>query len=398
MKRNFELDKLRAFAIIFVMIVHFPTLKNKIPFLNPWSGVDLFFVISGFIVSKTFLTKFKIIENLSENKKSDFFIYIKSFFIKRFFRIIPIMSFLIILNIILYQILGKYGFAGSSDLWKEALYIYTYIYNFSISFGGSSNLGYHWSLSVEEQFYLAFPLFALMIKNNKFRIMFTILFILIVTLITRPYSNFFFGNNVESFYLTTFRADAILYGVLLYLLTQVKDFNRFTSKIISYRIILILVAFIFIISAALAPTVFPNPSYSLPIIHISSIILVYLASCEKNIIAPINTFNQILYWIGTRSYGLYLIHTPVIRLMKASSNVVLSKYNINIPYYIYFPITLFLLIIVTEFCFRFIEKPFIKLGHKIASRVENKISINVKQDFTNKTINNNKNLITNPSN
>lgn len=386
MKRNFELDKLRALAIIFVMIVHFPTLKNKIHYLNPWSGVDLFFVISGFIVSKVFLSKFKLIENLSEYKNSDYFLHIKSFFIKRFFRIIPIMTFLIILNFILYQILGKYGFAGSSELWREALYIYTYIYNFSISFGGSSNLGYHWSLSVEEQFYLAFPILALIVKNNKLRIIFSVLSILAIAFITRPYSSLIFGNNVESFYLTTFRADAIFYGVLLYLLTQTKYFSHFTDKILTSRIFLIIIAYFCILSVALAPTIFPNPSYSLPIINFSSLILVYLASCEKNIIIPINSLNKILYWIGTRSYGLYLIHTPGIRFMKTSTNLILSKFGISIPYYIYFPMTLLLLIFTAEFCFRFIEKPFIKLGHKIANTIENKISINVKSNSNNTTI------------
>ena len=48
--------------------------------------------------------------------------------------------------------------------------------------------------------------------------------------------------------------------------------------------------------------------------------------------------------------------------------------------------TLLLLIFTAEFCFRFIEKPFIKLGHKIANTIENKISINVKSNSNNTTI------------
>jgi peptidoglycan/LPS O-acetylase OafA/YrhL len=53
--RNSNIDILRAFAIALVMIVHFPRLRQLFPFLNPWSGVDLFFCISGFVVAKSFV-------------------------------------------------------------------------------------------------------------------------------------------------------------------------------------------------------------------------------------------------------------------------------------------------------------------------------------------------------
>ena len=58
--RNKNIDFLRAVAILLVMVVHFPRLRQFLPLLNPWSGEDLFFAISGFVVATSFVPQVDI--------------------------------------------------------------------------------------------------------------------------------------------------------------------------------------------------------------------------------------------------------------------------------------------------------------------------------------------------
>ena len=156
-----ELDGLRGLAILLVLATHYVMVAPTANFLerglksicnHGWAGVDLFFVLSGFLITGI-LYDCKGQEN-----------YFKNFYVRRFLRIFPLYyGFLTVL--LLGMLAAKIAFSQAgggphlTNLWDVQPYLWTYTFNLACAFGhGSAHLGQLWSLSVEEQFYLVWPL------------------------------------------------------------------------------------------------------------------------------------------------------------------------------------------------------------------------------------------------
>jgi peptidoglycan/LPS O-acetylase OafA/YrhL len=135
------LDHLRAFAIVFVFLFHYqfyghPEWENKIGSFG-WTGVDLFFVLSGFLIAGQLFRTIAIGKNIS----------MKEFFAKRFFRIIPPYLVVIALYVFVPFLREREHFAA---LWKYL----TFTFNFGLDLHQIGTFTHAWSLCVEEQFYL----------------------------------------------------------------------------------------------------------------------------------------------------------------------------------------------------------------------------------------------------
>lgn len=155
-RRVVELDGLRGFAILFVLIWHYIGLLLRVtwPELLPLkfsliifrSGVDLFFVLSGFLIAGILL----------DNRGSPH--YFRTFYARRFLRIFPIY-YLTVLVFAGFKIAGATGylFDGEVPLWSYLTLTQNYPMVHHQSYGANW-LAVTWSLAVEEQFYLLFPL------------------------------------------------------------------------------------------------------------------------------------------------------------------------------------------------------------------------------------------------
>src|SRR6266436_5687461 len=156
-----ELDGIRGIAIGMVLIAHFflvvsrpgsPLAYALVPLRLDWSGVDLFFVLSGFLIGGILL---------DARESSNYF---RVFYTRRFFRIVPIYAVLLF-TVALAMYLSS---AGASDKYEEIFaerlpwwYFATFLQNIGMSLHnvwGTFPLGVTWSLAVEEQFYLTLPL------------------------------------------------------------------------------------------------------------------------------------------------------------------------------------------------------------------------------------------------
>lgn len=151
-KQNYKvIDGIRAIAILWVIILHvwffqlniFPETTHKIANfpLFAWItrgdlGVDLFFVISGFLIGTILFKEFK------KTTKINF----KKFYTRRFFRLIPVYVFSMIIGI--YFLKGT-GLDNWQDAWANLLYINNYV--------TGSYIPWTWSLAIEEQFYIITP-------------------------------------------------------------------------------------------------------------------------------------------------------------------------------------------------------------------------------------------------
>lgn len=144
-KKLLGLDHLRALAIIMVLFYHYrmfahPEWVDTIMGFG-WTGVDLFFVLSGFLISS------QLFERMARGRA----ISLPEFFIKRFFRIIP--PYLVVLAI--YFLIPAFRERESlPPLWK----FLTFTQNLGLDLKTSGTFSHAWSLCVEEHFYLFFPL------------------------------------------------------------------------------------------------------------------------------------------------------------------------------------------------------------------------------------------------
>jgi len=146
MKYIKEFDSIRALAVFMVFVAHWFTDVGLKKVANMHYGVDIFFALSGFLITSILLNKKK----KSENKLKS----IKNFFIRRVLRLFPIFYLFITLFFLAYHILDLY-------IWREelGLYLYTYSVNFIFLQKGfyTGSFDHIWSLCVEEQFYLIWP-------------------------------------------------------------------------------------------------------------------------------------------------------------------------------------------------------------------------------------------------
>lgn len=154
LKRIPGLDLLRAFAILLVFYWHYRA-KSEVDWLSwispyGWTGVDLFFVLSGFLIASQLFKPFVLGVVPS----------IKNFYLKRSFRILP--AYLAV--VALYFLVPAWNETqGLAPLWK----FLTFTLNFRLDRLEHGGFSHAWSLCVEEHFYLAFPLLAILVYRTK---------------------------------------------------------------------------------------------------------------------------------------------------------------------------------------------------------------------------------------
>ena len=158
------LDGIRGLAILLVMMTHFILIQkgSKIDVIVGaigrfgWSGVDLFFVLSGFLITGI----------LYDSKNSEH--YFRNFYARRTLRIFPLYYFVVFISLVVLPRLGSFGehFGHIGKTWPT---YWLYLSNFAIAFTKDINhgvLALTWSLAIEEQFYLLWPLIVLSCRRE----------------------------------------------------------------------------------------------------------------------------------------------------------------------------------------------------------------------------------------
>ena len=327
-----EIDGLRALAVIFVIFNHYNT--DFIP--NGYLGVDIFFTISGFVVTNSLMASTKKgTNNLLSN-----------FYIKRFKRIFPAVFFMFVISsLALFKVdyyfkstflTGLFSLVGASNIY---LYIQSFEYFSDVS--KYNSFLHTWSLGVEEQFYFFYPLlFLTFYPNSKKRKMFTYILILLSAISVILFLSNFETNFLFSYYLVLSRFWQIGAGCLLSLLL-----NQYKVKL-DYEKNGFLLSLLFL-------TVFTTVNLT-QYLHILVVILTLLLLVEnkEGVFTRIFLKNRLITNIGLLSYSLYLWHIPVLTFSKWINFKVLTDE------------TLFVIIIVISlFSYKFIESP-IRYGNK----------------------------------
>ena len=331
MKHRTEIDGLRALAVVPVMLFH----AGIDLFSGGFVGVDIFFVISGYLITTI------LIEDI-ENKR---FIII-NFYERRARRILPALFFVMLVCIPFAWILMLPSemkdfsqslvavslFASNILFWREGGY-----------FGAAVEekpLIHTWSLAVEEQYYLLFPIFLILVwrfgKNRVF------LMIVIMAAISLLISEWGWRNKASAnFYLAPTRAWELLAGSIAAFIVQKQGVQKS-----NFLTLLGFLAIIFSIFVYDKSTPFPSMYALVPVIGV--ILLILFADKETYVAKLLST--KAFVGIGLISYSAYLWHQPLFVFAK-----------IKMQDHTSLPLMLFLVIsslLLAYFSWKYIEQPF----------------------------------------
>ncbi len=296
------LDGLRGVAILLVVILHNFRFMNY--FFFGWLGVDLFFVLSGFLITDILMNK------LGQPH------FLRNFYLRRVFRIFPLFYLTLIIFLLILPHVKSYtlhtDYYTSHQFW-----LWTYLQNWLFIFKapyGDPVLLHIWSLGVEEQFYLFWPLVILLFRKPKI-LLAIVLLLLVAVGITRY---LIWINKIEdlayaSLYTFT-RIDGICIGCLLALLLRINPgFLKKNTLLLVLLMAAINFGFYFINN---------RHAFTLPYLAFVGYstfavlfgILVYEAVTGESRWIQFIFNNRILRFFGRISYGFYVFHWPVYML------------------------------------------------------------------------------------
>ena len=303
-----QLDALRFFAILGVMVVHFWH-PRQLPWLLrdlDWGGlgVRLFFVLSGFLISGILLDSRRMAE---ESQRSPFY-FIRQFYIRRFLRIFPIYYLVIFIGLLV-------NLPPAREVW---LWLLTYTSNVYITFNNTwiGSFGHFWTLAVEEQFYFLWPWLILFLPR-KWLVPSMLCAIAIGPVYrTIAYINFPFDIGAMDFKagtLTPGSLDSLAIGSLLALLFRSELKDESLNKILSYLVLPAGMA-IYLVSLILyhyqiQPIVF----FTLGDLGTAMMFAWLIGAARSGFKGPIGKLLEfkLLIYLGKITYGIYVYHNFV---------------------------------------------------------------------------------------
>lgn len=344
-----SLNGIRGISIIIVILSHFHLSGNIIYsyIFNGSLGVNIFFVLSGFLITTLCIKEQNLTGNLS----------LKEFYIRRILRIFPVaylyIAVIFILNFIFHLGVAKLQFLGSLF----------YLMNLSY-FKNIPNpwlTGHYWSLSIEEQFYIIFPF----VLKKSFKVFFYSIVFLVAVLPLLYTLQEFYGplrNGILYAFIRYFiMFQPIATGCLFSLLSFKKVFDH--TWLSSTKVMGNVLAIFLIIFLKHDPYIY----WATHVVYVNLLISVLTGYIIVSNIMPAKDFiyrilnTKILSSIGILSYSIYIWQE-----IFTSQDMRLPKYMVAFPYNLLF------ILIVPLLSYFFYEKYFLKLKSKFSKLQESK--------------------------
>ena len=343
------LDGIRAIAVIMVLAYHLKLALFKSGFL----GVTVFFVLSGYLITGI------LISEVEEEGTID----LKNFWLRRIRRLVPAVMSMAVVIIFVSAVVNRIIFTkGCKDFLASVLgfnnwwQIFNKVSYFEAA-GVTSPFTHCWSLAIETQFYLIYPLILLgiykLIKSRgEGRAKRGLLFAgvtLLLALISVILMIVLFDPQQDAsrvYYGTDTRAFSLLFGALLAILWEYRMVPRRLSA--SVNMVLGSVSFAVLLVMTIAINGSSNFWYRGGQFFgtILTVLMVYAVSGRKTWLSRFLS-NPVLKWIGDRSYSIYLWHYPIILLI---SKGIKASWWITL-------IEIVLSVVLAELSYRFIETP-----------------------------------------
>lgn len=297
-----DIDGLRAVAVLAVILFHIN--KDLLP--GGFIGVDVFFVISGYLISQN------IIRDINANKFS-----IAEFYRRRIKRIFPPLTVVLLVTIGLSQLILLPEDAlpvAKSGLWStfSMANVYFWLFQDTSYFAVASNqlpLLHLWSLGIEEQFYIIWPFALLLFLRSKYKKHFFAVFGLIGILSYILGELLFPQAPSFSYYMLPTRAGELLLGGILaqfIIKKESLEIPKVVVSVISSLGLLMIIGSLFLLSE---DSVFPGIRALLPTLGAAALIISgYYGNAVPNRLLKLKPMS----WIGLISYSAYLWHWPIL--------------------------------------------------------------------------------------
>ncbi len=366
-----ELDGLRGLAIGSVLFFHYFGMTSQarpgsalayffVPFRLSWSGVDLFFVLSGFLIGGILLDA-----RTAQN-------YFKVFYKRRFFRIVPAYVASLGVTVLLGAIAAaslssRFAFMSewmvSRQTWIPHL---LFIQNFWMAASNSLRaLDLTWSLAVEEQFYLTLPLLVWLLPPRKLA-RWVVAIICLAPVIRFALLLGWPEKLLSRFVLMPCRADALMLGVLGAILTRDTLWReRITSNRTAMRILLAFLAVGFVVLTLRSPS---NLDRGMQMVGYTWLACFYLCILLYGLTNKSGWLSQFfrarwLGWLGGMAYGVYLFHVIVLQLTFGFFRNHEPRIG-SISDAFLAVLALALTLVFCRISWIYFEKPLVKLGHR----------------------------------
>ena len=348
-----ELDGIRGLAVVLVLIYHYAVIQVpesrllyylSLPPHLMWSGVDLFFVLSGFLIGGILL----------DHRESRS--YYRTFYARRIHRIFPLYYLMIaVLFAGVWMFPSSPLFAGKMPLWAYPLFAQNLTGDFT---RGAAWIAVTWSLAVEEQFYLIFPFIVRLLSRKALLVLMGFCVVAVPLLRTLLVIE---GWRFEQIYpLLPCRADALALGVIAAIIVRTEVAKAWISE---RRKILFLCLLALIASL---PTMLKWTSYRyVGTVGYSMLALMYFLLIVLVLIAPTRLMTRTfsagwLRRLGVISYCAYLIHEPVRRslflLLRLGKNPVIT----DLKTLMVTAAALFVTLAIAQVSWVVLEKPLIR--------------------------------------
>ena len=339
-----EIDGLRAIAILSVLIYHSNLSIFEVQLSGGYLGVDIFFVISGYLISKM------IFKELSLYSKFDYLYFLE----RRARRILP-ASFLMIATcfvpayfLMLPQFFENFSLSAFSSVFFGSNIYFHYS---GLLYGAESGLLkpllHTWSLSIEEQFYIFFSLFIIFFFNI-FKKFLNLIFIFVFC-ISIFFANWASDHHISfNFYMIFSRAWEFLVGI--FIAYNEKNFRKIKIKPILNNLLIYTSFLIIFLSFLYFDQNTKHPSLmTLPVILATGLIILFF---NNNYQYRFFLNNRFSIFFGKISYSLYIWHFPIFSFIRIYNN----DFDDNITEINF--LFILLAIIVSFFSYKYIEQPF----------------------------------------
>jgi peptidoglycan/LPS O-acetylase OafA/YrhL len=367
-----ELDAIRGLAIALVVIFHYFVATShpqpgsgwdlvKAGFSYSWAGVDLFLVLSGFLIGGILLR---------HRETKDFYV---AFYVRRAARLLP----LYLAMIILYAAASPWLLASGTDagvwlvhgegtalpVWNYLLYVQNILMSQTINWGGHW-LAPTWSLAVEEQFYLVAPLLLRVVPANR---LVPVLGMLIVAGIATRAAMFTASSHwLPGSILLITRWDALFIGILgAFVMADPKLKAKVEqhAHLLPGLLAVMLVGVALMIASGATKETAGMAFLGFTYLAVTSLVAIGVALFVKTPWTAVIFRNRFLAYLGTISYGIYLLHQAVIGLLchiiHGYEPGVTNAASAGVAV-----LAVFVTIGLADLSWRYLEKPILNLGHR----------------------------------